>query len=242
MDELEERSGPALDRIVGATGGVAIATLLGLALGPTGLVVASLGAASSPVVEELSYFARTALQRRFDRAERAVHVATDSSGLSVEQLLQAALSDDKKLELASRALTAAALSSTNARIDALARAFASGVLAQDVARVDEQAILIDALAGLEPAHVRLMSVLSRPATHADYDPSVRDELQYSWGRDDIVAADAGLERPLDALISRVVGNGLVFDHGAGRLNYRPLWKLTEFGRLCLAELQQRGNP
>ena len=231
MSEIEKFGPAAFDRAVGAVGSASVTLVLGLVFGPA--PTALVGAATGPYIEEFSSFARQAVLRQIGRVQRAIDVAVDYGSTDVDTLVGEALANDLKLELATRGFNAAATSTINEKIDALGRALASGLLAEDDAIVHEEFQIISALAQIDAPEIRLLQVMEIP----------RENDQH-WSRDLIAMHDPGLASTVDALLARVSAQGLVASPMVVGAGGWPPWKLTEFGELCLRALRDReqGRP
>ena len=62
----------------------------------------------------------------------------------------------------------------------------------------------------------------------------------AWRVEDIFTKDPGLRGAFDALVARLNALGLVYDEGSARLDYEPLWFLTQLGWECVQHLGERG--
>lgn len=157
-----------------------------------------------------------------------------------ERLLNLAVDDDALLGLFGRAAGAAADAHSREKAEALGRALRDGLLAADGAVVDDAAALIDSLATLEVAHLRLLLLLKE---HHDWyytDPGgnrkgrasrygmTDKELGERWtGGDDVVF-------PLAAALVR---EGLVEDVSPARYEGGGAWAITPWGNRLLAHWQ-----
>ncbi|WP_229075019.1 hypothetical protein [Actinoplanes sp. DH11] len=233
-DPAGHDDGAVIDKTVAVLAGAGMNALLTLLLGPGGTAMATLiSAATQPTFEELAYFARAASARRAARAQRAIDVTAASAGWTPDRVVQTALSDDRLLEMTTRALTAAAEAATEAKIEALGRALAAGLLADDPARVDTQVLVLAALAELESADLRLLLLMDQPT---DYGSPRR------WTRHQLADADDGLTLAVDALLARCARLGVISDAFAENVMWgHPTWWITDFGKHCLTELNAHGT-
>lgn len=91
-----------------------------------------------------------------------------------------------RLELAMRALEAAARSALDAKICAFGKAIATGAVAADDALVDEETFVVQALAQLEAPHIKLLQIMRRPRIPSPqgdpYRKSYRDWAPRDLGR------------------------------------------------------------
>lgn len=232
--ELELSVAGRVDETVGAVGTLGVQALTMLAFGHDGAAAAALaGTMSGPWIEQTSQLIRNAFSRRMGRAQRAVEIAAGTAHWSAQELMEAAFRDDKCIELATRALTAAAASATDERIDALGRALATGLIAADAAKIDEQLLVVNALADMEAPDVRLLLLMNQPGENG---------RPGSWHRSKILETAPDLALVVDALLARLSRLGLISDTmPANTVFGNPTWWVTDFGRLCLSTLAVRGQ-
>ncbi|SNR95427.1 hypothetical protein SAMN06272737_14612 [Blastococcus mobilis] len=100
--------------------------------------------------------------------DNALDEAAEASGLRIDNLLDRLAADPARLVFLSEALTAAARSTFSERVRALGRALASGALADDEARVDEERLWVAILAGVEAPHLRILRQLMLPRDQQPY--------------------------------------------------------------------------
>jgi hypothetical protein len=160
-----------------------------------------------------------------------------------EQLLEIALADPNRSRLLHAALQAAASTLDQEKIEALARCLANGV--EDVARVDEEALIVRALADLDPVHVRVLARLgTRGMRPKDVHWFLTGDID---ARSFLEAAD--LSGPVLAVLERHglvdesqkvnESRGGVYDQGP---EVETRFKCTEFGQLCLQRLGHGKGP
>lgn len=217
---------------VGGVGGGTIGVVATALLGPFG---ALLGSLSSPLLTE---GARKVFERRSRRAEAAAQEAADAANIPFQDLVEMATDDDRRLEIVGRALQAAAMSEDAVKIRALGRSMAAGVLTTDDAKVDETLRIIDALADLEPADVK---VLARMRQHSGW-----WDVRPSDGRPNpptIVQNMPEVETVVDSIIARLSTLGAITrpDSGAQTWGAMSSWFVTDFGCLCLDTLLAAGK-
>jgi len=233
---MEDRTGAAFDRVIGNT---ANAVASGALIPHVGLDTASLAASAlGSLAEEISFLTRKGSVIGIRRVRRLLARSAEEADVTETELLKAVGSSEHKLDLFMQAMDAARYSRAEAKIDALARAFVTGVFAEDPDTVEEQIIITNTLAQLEMADLRLLSLLSKEAPHEIPDER-QEKLRFAWRRDEIVTDEPGLLNVLDAAIAKTHGLGLIYDEGIGRLGYRPYWKLTEFGCACIQAMVNR---
>jgi hypothetical protein len=223
--------------------------MAGVAFGEPGLAVVAVpvGAVAGSLTEEAVSAVALLCEQRRDRIQRFADEAEMKTGTQMEKLLKEAAADPRTLEMLARSVDAAARSLDEAKIDLLARIFVSSV--RDSAKVDEAMILVEALRQLEAPHLRLLTVLSGPGPHLVPGPGTGDRPRMpenmaripTWRVQDILTEDPGLSGAFDALITRLYALGLAYDEGGGRLDYQPLWLLTQLGRSCVQYLGERGS-
>jgi hypothetical protein len=107
-----------------------------------------------------TYLERTESRRR----QRAVEFEQDVlkyADLSSEELLRRILDDEAAAELFEQAVMRAIATAEHKKREALARAVASGLLADDSATMDVAQLQMRAIGMLEPAHFRLLLDISK---------------------------------------------------------------------------------
>jgi hypothetical protein len=149
-----------------------------------------------------------------------------SARLSPEELLQRLLKDEAASSLFEQAVLQAVATAERRKIRALARVVASGLLAQDKAVFDISGLHVRTIAALDPAHIRILLIVSRFRRSADYSVF---EKECRW------AGDA-----LSPLVRELLDRGLIQsatdDVGS---HYAP--DLTRFGAGLLEYLQDESN-
>jgi hypothetical protein len=144
---------------------------------------------------------------RHRQAVVMVEAAIEAADRSVEEFLERITDDSQRLQLFGAAATAAAATAHRAKIRAIGRALAAGVLADRAATVNEQRFLVDLLAGLEEPHFRALVVASddHPSTkerRRDGGPTGR-----GWVPEELLP-DAGIAW---AVVSVLESRGLLTD-------------------------------
>jgi hypothetical protein len=161
-------------------------------------------------------------ERRSASVGRLIETASAAGGKNPESLLQNALARQETAQLLLDTMSAASESRLEWKVDALATALANGLEA-DGARVDEERLVVRALADLEPPHVRALGLLSG-STSTLY----VEEIQESIG-----VTDAGAIMPV------LVRHGLAEEPRREGLSVGdpPLgWQITSFGRAVFTYL------
>ena len=110
-------------------------------------------AVTRKAAEELS-------ELKWRSAARTVEEAAEARGKSPQGLVDGLMQQPETAQLLADAMQAAADTFDRRKVSALARALANGA-ANDGTRVDSERLMIRALADLDPAHVRLLHMLSR---------------------------------------------------------------------------------
>lgn len=251
MSEMSRRVSSVISGTSGSTVGSAVTTLCsiaGVAFHDPGLGLAAVpvGALAGSVTAEATEAIVSLLQQRRERVQRFADEAAAAAGAQMEEVIQQAAADARTLEMLARSVEAASRSLDDQKIDLLARIFVSAV--RDPARVDEANILIEALRQIEAPHLRVLAVLAEPGPHlvpgraTEDGPRTPENMARipTWRVEDILSVDPGLRGAFDALIAKLYALGLVYDEGSGRLDYKPLWLLTPFGRGCVKYLGDRG--
>jgi len=244
VNTLSEGNAGLVARTVGNSIGPGVTALCAIAGIPFGAPGVVLGAAAGALAEEA--VSRLWANRR-NGVERFAIEAEVNAEEPIESLIESAVNNPQLFEMLARAVDAAARSADRGKIDLLAGIFVRAV--RDPEKVDAANILLDATTQLEPPHVRLLRILSRPGPHlvpgrptgdGPRTPETMARIA-SWRVEDILAADDGLGGVFDALIGKLQTLGLVYDEGSGRLDYEPLWFLTKLGRSCAQFLSERGT-
>jgi hypothetical protein len=195
---------------------------LGAAAGFAGPDAAVAGAGLAPVIEEVlgQLFGRLTTKRAERVAETLTDAADELGGDSAEQLRRladTAASDETYQELLARTLTIAQDTAMRDKRRALSRALASAL--DDLGtKVDEEIAFVRMLADLDPAHLRVLKIMSRRPKHLDRvalqmnaadDPKAVRQW-YPWS---IVQADPGLEGSVHGALRVLEQHGLIWDGG-----------------------------
>ncbi|MGW5701717.1 hypothetical protein [Amycolatopsis japonica] len=177
----------------------------------------------------LSKAADAVISRRGARVGAAL-VAT---GQDLEHLFTAAMDDDRKLELLSRALEVAQRTADEERVRFYGRIAAEGVLASDDAVVDEKDRIFSSVAELDPADLKVLLLMT--TGHAW-------QKREAAGQNRVVAEELPeVVRVLDPVFARLENLGMITGQGEGGVMWGSEWTVTDFGRLCMAELRRLGS-
>lgn len=233
MNDLD-RTKPAIDRTAGATlgffVGLGATPLLGPILGPL------VGNMSAPLFEEASFALRNALETRRVRVETAYDVGCDVANKSREELAVLAIQDDRRIDLLTAALEAAATSDDERKIRVLGRSMALGIIATDEAKVDEHLRVVKTLAALDSVDVRVLEIMRA-------DTSTWQKRGGSEGAPAVADVAPAVEPIIDAIFARLSMHGLITDESAGEglIWGGSPWRMTVFGRLCTDVLLALGQ-
>ena len=141
-----------------------------------------------------------------------------------------------------RALIAAAQATTAAKIRALGRALATGVLAEDDALVDQELYVVDALARMEAPHVRVLDLLVTDPPPRDYEALGGRPAPDAWFITELAGSYPKAGGLIPSLVSTLVALGAAEDINRGPTGYGPMFRVAAFGRLLLHRLHAAGQP
>lgn len=127
-----------------------------LVYGVDPMTASSMGGAFGGAAKGLAARAQQAYERRRQRALVALGAAREESGLEREELLERALEDDRKLELLTRAVETAMREADERRVRFYGRIAASGVLAEDDAKVDASERIFSTIANLDTVDLKVL--------------------------------------------------------------------------------------
>ena len=213
---------------VGATAGLIMA-------GPAG---AATGTLAAPVLQALINFLGLRFERARHKAVRVLADAAAQNGVSEDQLIGMAEGSSQKTELAAEVINAAARSTTEQKLKALAMALARGVQGDDNIAAQER-ITVAALADLEPLHISVMTcLLSQPPTFSseeEWQEMMRNppDGAYGWLPGEMVDKLPETAPVIDAVFAALDRHGLVIDTAIGTIGYKARYAVTGFGRRCL---------
>ncbi|WP_157744729.1 hypothetical protein [Micromonospora viridifaciens] len=213
----------------------AIAAGLAGAVDPSlGLLAAGAKEIVDPALAGLGEKIRQAHRRRLGRLWQA---GCDESGLEPETLGERLARDEPALLLTAEAVEASIRTAVPEKIGALGRVLANAV--HDTAKVDEELLVVRALAQIEAPHISLLALL------ADEPPlkvvQGHEARVLGWTPDQIASRLPGHSEVLDPLLVTLQSSGLIEAAGSdttwdgSRLGDQE-WAATRFGRLCLQRL------
>jgi hypothetical protein len=215
----------------GQAGGALVGTAIG---GPMG---GAIGAFVGPYLTTLVERAWNEIRGRHE--ENAVAVIAQAAGSlneDPETLVQRALASPEQASLLHDALRGAASTLYQEKVEALGRCLANGL--EDAAVVDKEALIVRALADLEPIHVRVLARLERSSLQPS---DIHYFMSGEVGADRFLATP-NLTGPVLAVLER---HALVERHERIRENrgvhsrgptVEERWATTAFGRDCLRRL------
>jgi hypothetical protein len=204
------------------------------------LVAAVLGitSAAGPVGAGLAGFAGPFFENIVNRLHgRRVRNATETaldaariSGLTPEEFLDKAVSDDRRHELLARALIIAQDTALRSKRRALGYSVAAGVMGDD-AKIDEELLFTRAVADVDEWHICLLGRMLNPLS-AGFDGRTVDQLE---------TADPGLAGTVLALLGTLELHGLVATGISNRaipsvVSSTTYYSITPAGRHFLGRL------
>lgn len=172
-------------------------------------------------------------ERKRARLEKFADSAEIASGRSFEELLDSSSHSERHSDLAEEILGEASSTSQVWKMQALGRALASGLLADDDAALDEVQMLLSALKDLESPHVR---VLLRLFTDGDRYRGVADfEIAAMFPN------GVSLSYPLLKTLERHGLAGPLADDQIKGPDDAQVWAIWDFGILMIDRLLQEGT-
>jgi hypothetical protein len=177
---------------------------------------------------------------RAHHAAETLEDAAEAAGAPVEQLVQEAVSDERREELLARTLTIAQDTALRDKRRALGRALAAGIKGDD-AKIDEELLFIRAVADIDTPHIRLLSLMA-----GDYIPpgKVSGSIFHGgWLLPTIAAGDPGLGEVVPALLATLESHGLVraLQSSTPWAAAQAAHNVTNAGRMLLERLAAEGS-
>jgi len=149
---------PGVVEVIAQAATGALAGLAGYASGdPTGSVAGATGPVLNSAVELALGRLRT---MRAGNMQQLADEAAERAGLTVPELLEQLVADERRAQLLAGALEASARTALRGKVLALARVLANAVRERDVAVVDREALILRALADTEAPHVQVLHEMS----------------------------------------------------------------------------------
>lgn len=227
--------------------GEALGALAGAGIGgPEGAVVGAV--AADPLVR----LAGRAWDELRGRREESVAVLIQQTADNLDEdpivMVEQALASEQGSRLLQEALQVAASTLQRQKIDALARALAIGL--DDGTKVDEESLVIRALADLEPVHVFVMDKLDERGRHGLTASAIRSAMAPDPFEDpnfrtsfDVTAAllavlqRHGLVAETEGQRPNLLNRTLQKQQGTARSGSSPTFRLTSFGKFCFSHLE-----
>jgi hypothetical protein len=238
--------------------GVAAVVSAGVALAPLaayGPIGAAFTAVLTPALATMIQRAVNELaQIRAGRGAKVLADAADRGGVSIEELFHRIGDDPVRLTLLSDAMQAASRTNIDSKIRVLGAALAAGALATDDALIDEQILLVAAIADLEAPHIQVLKIITDGTQRTGYMGTERRGVSER----EIVQLRKGLEgfggtsllQPILRVLDR---NGLIYQTGIGEIwdenmadDVRPgagsnEWAATRFAQSLISMLLDSGQ-
>ncbi len=233
MQNSGNKAGKAIEG-AGQAGGALVGTAIG---GPVG---GAIGAFAGPYLTTLVERAWNEIRGQHeDNAVAVVAHAAQSLDENPDALVQRALANPNQASLLHDALRGAASTLYSEKVAALGRCLANGL--EDEAVVDQESLIVRALADLEPIHVRVLGRLEQSSLREndihDFMTGGLEAEQFMTTPNLTGPVLAVLER--HALVERnqrMRESQGVYSRGA---TVEERWATTAFGRACLRRL---GHP
>lgn len=218
-------------KVLSSLGGASLTQML-LLIDTNPALAAIAGAAAAPAV---SIAFDAVLRRRRERVEIASTEACRTGNCTFQDIVNAAVGSDLKIELLATALNAAAVADDERRVRALGVALARGVLQSDDALVDEQVVITRVLADLEAPDVRILHLMVE-VNQTGF--MVRTSRPTDDGT--LVALVPTLAPVIDSIVARLSGLGTISSDVYGKSS-QVVWSATSIGRQCIAALLQHDS-
>jgi hypothetical protein len=203
-----------------------VGVILGVvsAAGPAGAAIATFAGTFVPG------FLDKLRARRVRNATETALYAVDAAGLTPEEFLDRAVSDDRRHELLARALTIAQDAALAKKRKVLGYSLAAGVMGDD-AKIDEETLFMRAVGDIDESHIRLLGLLLNPPPQGFG----------GWTADEIRVADPGLAEAMLALLGTLGLHGLVATEISNRaipgaVSSTTIYDITPAGRHFLGRL------
>lgn len=229
-------------------GGVAASLVAGTAGMTAGLLIAgpagaAAGAVTAPAAQALINFLGLRFERGRHKAARVLADAAAQNGTTEVRLIDQASHSSQKSELAAEVVNAAARSTTERKLKALASALARGVAGSDNIAARER-LVVAALADLEPLHIAVMKcLLSRPPMYSseeDWQQVMlnRPEGAHGWLSGEVTERLPEAGPVIGVVFATLERHYLVIDTAIGTVSYKARYTVTDFGLQCLGWLRE----
>jgi hypothetical protein len=236
MDDSKDSQDRQLE-LASVVFGAALGWGAGLLTDPAGGVVVSAVAAHAT---------KTAIDRVSGFRGRQVaamwEIAVQAAGQTHDELLARVTADGHRRQLFAAAVRAAADTALQAKLEAIGRRLALGVMAADENGVEVQRVIIETLGDLELPHWQTLRQITRH--YEGYGEPVNAEGReraHGWTMEAVRNHLPSLAPILVGVIPVLEGRGLIANTAIGTLDYVARWVVTDLGRDCLAELEERGR-
>jgi hypothetical protein len=173
-------------------------------------------------------------------------IAVQAAEQTHDELLASVTADPHRRQLFAAAVRAAADTALQAKLNAIGRRLALGVMAADDDGVAAQRVIIETLGDLELPHWQALRQITEH--YEGYGEAVgeRGGLKvYGWSMEELSKRLPSVAPTLGSVVSVLAGRGLIANTAYGGLGYHGLaqdrWIVTDYGRDCLGELEQRGR-
>jgi hypothetical protein len=227
--------------VVAAVGSAVLGVAAGLVTDSAGGLV--IGAAVNQPL-------RSGLERvaglRGRQAALMYEVACQAANESHDQLLARVIADPHRQQLLWTAVRASADTALEAKLRAVGRRLAAGLMAPDDDGVGVQRVIIETLGDLELPHWQTLDQMTR--RYEGYGQPRDDtgrSFSYGWTMKALQDHLPSLTPILGAVIPVLLSRGLIAGTALGSIGYdgapEEKWVVTNFGHGCLAELQERGR-
>ena len=177
---------------------------------------------------------------RTQHAAETLEDAAQAVGEPVEQLVQQAVSDERREELLARTLTIAQDTALRDKRRALGRALAAGIAGDD-AKIDDELLFIRAVADIDTPHIRLLALMAGERIPPGKDSG--SVFHGGWSLPTIAARDPGLGEAVPALLSTLESHGLVraMQSSTPWTAAQAAYDVTSAGRTLLERLAAEGS-
>jgi hypothetical protein len=207
--------------------------------------------ASGVVVSAVAAHAtKTAIERVSGLRGRQVaamwEIAVQAAEQTHDELLARVTADPHRRQLFAAAVRAAADTALQAKLDAVGRRLAMGAMAEDDDGIEVQRIIIETLGDLELPHWQTLRQIT--LGYEGYGEPFTEEAigqRHGWTMEALRTHLSSLTPIIGSVIPVLAGRGLIantslqtYDYG-GRVDDR--WIATDYGRDCLADLEERGR-
>ncbi len=172
--------------------------------------------------------------RRRRRAGEFEDELLNAAQRSPDEIINLILNDERAGELFERGVQAALLTADERHRRALARAVASGLLANDEAEVNQRQFIFDALASLAEPHIHVLIQIAQPypGYEEDKHKPPGERRAWGWSLEALSQHLPGLVPVLSPVVSVLLGNGLIEDKDIRR------WVVTDYGKQAVRLLEE----